>query len=132
MENNQFLSIDFQSPGIGITFKDASLADIPAPDYILGPLQAGDIGIISGADGSGKSLTALAMGASVAFGASACGVVDAPRAGSVLYIAGEDRDEDHLRRMQRLEIHLQEIGCETDARAANFKLFRSVAVDAHS
>jgi RecA-family ATPase len=43
------------------------------PHYILGPLQAGDIGLLSGADGSGKSIAALAAAASVAYGKSLLG-----------------------------------------------------------
>ncbi len=91
-----------------ITLAEAVSASVPDPDHILGPLQPGDIGIISGADGSGKSLVALAMGASVAYGVPACGVVDAPRStGRVLYVAGEDRRDDHIRRLKRLAAHLK-------------------------
>lgn len=91
-----------------LSFAEAVAARVPEPDYVLGPLQPGDIGILSGADGAGKSLVALAMSASVAYGVSAAGVVDAPRhSGRVLYVAGEDRRDDHIRRLRRLAEHLR-------------------------
>lgn len=91
-----------------LTMAKALAAKVSDPDYVLGPLQPGDIGILSGADGSGKSLVALSMGAGVAYGVPACGVVDAPQhAGRVLYIAGEDRRDDHIRRLKRLGEHLR-------------------------
>lgn len=91
-----------------LTLAEATSTTVSDPDCILGPLQPGDIGILSGADGSGKSLVAMAMAASVAYGVPACGVVDAPRTtGRVLYIAGEDRRDDHIRRLQRLAAHLR-------------------------
>lgn len=92
-----------------LTLAAAAAADWPEPDYILGPLQAGDVGIISGADGSGKSWVALAAAATVAYGESICGIFPAPeRTGRVLYVAGEDRRADHGRRLAWLAGHMQQ------------------------
>lgn len=91
-----------------ITAAEAARAELPDPDFIVGPLQPGDVGILSGGDGTGKSLVAMSLGASVAYQVAACGVVDAPRhGGRVLYIAGEDRRNDHIRRLKRLGEHLR-------------------------
>lgn len=100
-----------------LTFAQAAHASIPAPDFVLGPLQPGDLGILSGADGSGKSFAALSLGATVAFGLPAAGLVDVPeKTGRVLYAAGEDRVNDHLRRMQRLAAYMHdEQGFDPDA-----------------
>jgi hypothetical protein len=49
------------------------------------------------------------MAASVAFGICAGGVVEKPRAkGRVLIVAGEDRRDDHIRRLKALGAHLQQ------------------------
>jgi len=92
-----------------LTINEALEAKISDPDFVIGPLQPGDIGILSGADGAGKSLVALMMAASVAFGISAGGVVDKPRAaGRVLMICGEDRRDDHIRRLKALGEYLRQ------------------------
>jgi RecA-family ATPase len=94
---------------IPLTLNEALTANISDPDFVIGPLQPGDIGILSGADGAGKSLVALMMAASVAFGISAGGVVDKPRAaGRVLIVAGEDRRDDHMRRLKALGEYLRQ------------------------
>jgi RecA-family ATPase len=89
-------------PALGapvLTFGDA-VAPPPPADYVIGPLQPGDGGMLAGGDGAGKGWVALAMGATVATGRSICGIVPAPeQAGPVVYITGEDRVSDHLRRM---------------------------------
>jgi RecA-family ATPase len=88
-----------------LTIGRAAHTEWPKPDYILGPLQAGDIGLLSGADGSGKSLTALAAAASVAYGKPLLGGIwDVPPGvtGRTLCIFIEDREADHGRRLQAL------------------------------
>jgi RecA-family ATPase len=93
---------------IPLTLNEALTANISDPDFVIGPLQPGDIGILSGADGAGKSLVSLLMAASVAYGISAGGVVDKPRGrGRVLIVAGEDRRDDHIRRLKALGEYLQ-------------------------
>jgi hypothetical protein len=81
----------------------------PAPQYILGPLQAGDVGLLSGADGVGKSWVGLAAAVSVAYGKAACGgafeITDSSR-GPVVYFAVEDREADHGRRLAALARHV--------------------------
>jgi hypothetical protein len=91
-------------------------ANISDPDLVIGPMQPGDLGILSGADGAGKSLVALMMAASVAYGISAGGVVEKPRSkGRVLIVAGEDRRTDHIRRMKALGEYLRlEHGIDSD------------------
>ncbi|MCE1162415.1 MAG: helicase RepA family protein [Rhodocyclales bacterium] len=77
----------------------------PKPEYILGPLQAGDVGQIAGADGLGKSWVALAAALAVSKGRRdvAGGLWDVPPIkGKALYIAVEDRERDHGSRLQKL------------------------------
>jgi RecA-family ATPase len=72
----------------------------PAPaEFVLSPLQPGDVGIISGGDGIGKSWVAMTLAASVAAGVGLAGLCVDPLQGSVLYLAGEDRRDDHRRRL---------------------------------
>lgn len=86
-----------------LTIASAEAVTVPPPDFIVTPLQRGSVGIISGADGSGKSFIALALAASVAHGVSVGGIFDVPLVRRrALYLAGEDGDSDHLRRMQSL------------------------------
>jgi len=85
----------------------------PRPEFILGPLQGGDVGMISGADGLGKSWVAMAAGLSVAVGKSVCnGMWDVPRGvtGRVLMFCVEDREADHGRRMSALVKHCRLAG----------------------
>ncbi|MFZ5489641.1 MAG: AAA family ATPase [Pseudomonadota bacterium] len=81
----------------------------PRPEFILGPLQAGDVGMIAGADGLGKSWVALAAGLAVATGQpEICGGMwDVPQgvAGRVLMFAVEDREADHGRRLAATAKH---------------------------
>lgn len=97
--------------GPALTLAGAEAETVPAPDFVVAPLQRGDIGIISGADGSGKSFVALALAASVAHGVSVGGIFDVPPARRrALYIAGEDRNADHQRRMQALARRMRQDG----------------------
>lgn len=82
----------------------------PRPQFILGPLQPGDVGLLSGGDGLGKSWVALGAGLAVACGRSLLGgtfSVPPGSGGKVLYIAAEDREADHGRRLQALARHVQ-------------------------
>lgn len=82
----------------------------PSPQFILGPLQSGDVGLLSGGDGLGKGWVALAAGLAVAHGCSLLGgTFDVPPGvgGKVLYISVEDREADHGRRLQALARHVQ-------------------------
>jgi len=85
----------------------------PAPEFILGPLQPGDVGLLSGADGLGKTWVALTAALSVAEGKSlAKGMWPVPRgiSGHVLYIAVEDREADFGRRVQALDRKFVQLG----------------------
>lgn len=91
-----------------LTLGRACHSEWPQPEYILGPLQPGDVGLLSGADGLGKSWVALAAGLSVATGRSiAGGLWDVPEGvcGPVIYFAVEDREADHGRRIQAVIKH---------------------------
>ncbi|SBP88938.1 AAA family ATPase [Thiomonas delicata] len=80
----------------------------PAPEYILGPLQPGDVGLISGADGLGKSYVAACAAMAAACGRADLfgGMWNVPRtAAKVIYFAVEDRLTDHGRRLQWLGRH---------------------------
>jgi len=77
----------------------------PQPEFILGPLQPGDVGQIAGADGLGKSWVAMTAALAVAKGNReiAGGMWDVPKTrGKALYIAVEDRERDHGARLQKL------------------------------
>jgi len=90
-------------------------ASYPPLDFVIGGLQPGDIGILSGADGCGKSWLALSMAATVATGISVGGVFDSPRAtGKTLIIAGEDRHADHGRRAKKIGQWLTTKGVDED------------------
>ncbi|OIQ86948.1 regulatory protein RepA [mine drainage metagenome] len=96
--------------GRPLTIGQAAAIEWPDQHFVLGTLQPGDVGLLSGADGSGKSWVALAAGFSVARGKSFFGgVFEVPPGpgGKVLYIAVEDRYEDHGRRLQALARHVQ-------------------------
>lgn len=100
---------EFARPAL--TLELAESVTLPPPDFVVSPLQRGNVGIISGADGSGKSFLALELAASVALGMSVGGIFDVPPTRQrALYIAGEDMDADHLRRMQTLSRMLKESG----------------------
>ncbi len=80
----------------------AALLFRPAPgpvDYVIGGLPSGELGLLSGSDGSGKSMISLQIAVAVACGLPvAGGAIPAPRAtGRVVYISGED-DIDHIHR----------------------------------
>lgn len=102
------------STGRTLTLGRAVATVWPCPEYVLGPLQPGDVGLLSGADGLGKSWVAFAAALAVAKGrTSVCGGLwDVPHgvAGPVLYIAVEDREADHGRRLQRLVGHCVQAG----------------------
>lgn len=73
----------------------ATLVARPAPDldWVLRPaLPAGEVGLLVGSDGSGKSYLALQAGIAVATGTPwAGGLLPAPeKTGPVVYLAGED------------------------------------------
>lgn len=96
--------------GRPLTIGQAAAIEWPDQHFVVGTLQPGDVGLLSGADGSGKSWVALAAGFSVARGKSLFGgVFEVPPGpgGKVLYIAVEDRYEDHGRRLQALAKHVQ-------------------------
>ncbi len=91
-----------------LTLGRATSTPWPEPEYILGPLQAGDVGLVSGADGSGKSYIAQCAALSVAKGRADIfgGMWGVPKAnGKVIYFAVEDREADHGRRLNWLANH---------------------------
>lgn len=76
----------------------------PPPEYVIGPAQIGDLILLSGADGLGKSWCAMTAGFAVAKGVSALGGMwNVPQvSGKVLYVAVEDRPRDHGERLQKI------------------------------
>lgn len=94
--------------GARITMADAARAKILPVEFVVEPLQRGDVGILSGADGVGKSFAALALAASVAAGVSVGGIFQAGGKGKAIYIAGEDREADHIRRMKSIQALLND------------------------
>jgi RecA-family ATPase len=91
----------------------AAFTKLAPTDFIIGPLQAGELGIVSGADGLGKSWLALEMAATVATGISVGQVFEAPNAtGRVLLVAGEDKTADHIRRLAVLAKRLGQDGTQ--------------------
>lgn len=79
----------------------ALLASSPPPpvDFVVGGLPAGELGLLSGSDGAGKSMLALQMAVAVACGLPvAGGAIPAPATtGRVVYVSGED-GIDHIHR----------------------------------
>ena len=81
------------------------LATPPPPiDWALPAiLPVGCMGILAGADGTGKSWLALALAVAVATGTPwAGGLCPSPQAGPVLYISGEDDRDEVARRVGAL------------------------------
>lgn len=117
VEDQDHPADDFLREASELDFWDAADAAWPAPNYVLGALQAGDVGLLSGADGVGKGWVALAAGLSVALGRSVCrsertarGIFELPAnaaPGKVLYFAVEDRVADHGRRMAAIARQLR-------------------------
>lgn len=96
-----------------ISLQDALATRVAQPEFVVTPLQRGDVGIISGADGVGKSYLALALGMTIASGQSIGGIFPATgRPGKALYIAGEDRQADHVRRLQSVAKAARESGID--------------------
>ncbi|CQR44899.1 hypothetical protein THICB3560264 [Thiomonas sp. CB3] len=89
-----------------LTLGEAIRTEWPEREFVFGPLQAGDVGLISGADGAGKFWVAGAAALTVTAGQSVCGIFDAPKcSGRVLYFAGEDRREDYGIRIAAIAAH---------------------------
>lgn len=83
------------------TDRDWLAATPPPIDWVLpGVLPIGELGILAGADGSGKSYLAMLAAVSVAYGLPwAGGILPAPATtGDVLILAGEDDTEELTRR----------------------------------
>lgn len=97
-----------------ITAGEAITTDWPPREHILGPLQPGDVGMIAGPDGSGKSWQMLAAAFTVAYGRSACGIFregnSAAMFGPALIYAGEDRRNDHGLRMSAVIREIRQDG----------------------
>lgn len=94
--------VHFQS----LTLGEALSTKWPDRDFVFGPGQAGDVLLLSGADGSGKFWVASSAGLTVATGKSVCGIFDAPRhSGRVIYFAGEDRRADYGIRLSSIAAH---------------------------
>lgn len=101
-----------------LTWED-SLNPPPAFEFVLSPLQPGDVGIISGGDGIGKSWVAMTLAASVAAGVGLAGLCADPPRGRVLYLAGEDRSDDHRRRLCILGDYVRREYRGADSRVAD-------------
>lgn len=65
----------------------------------IGILPAGEVGILAGSAGGGKSMVAMGLAVGVAFGVPALGVVDVRR-GRVLYVSTEDDGQELRRRLE--------------------------------
>lgn len=86
---------------------DADMLSCPPPpqDWVLpGLLPAGELMLLAGADGSGKSYLALELAVSVAYGLPwAGGLLSSPaQGGEVLLISGEDSADEISRRMHAI------------------------------
>lgn len=107
---------DFDADFAPLTLGKAYRTAWPAELRVLGPAQAGDLALISGGDGCGKSWVAMTAALSVAKGRALLGGmwdVPAGAGGPALYIAVEDRTRDHGARLQKIvreAMHLREIG----------------------
>ncbi len=100
-----------QSWGEPLTLAAAGRQHWPNPDFIFGPLQPGDVGLISGSDGVGKSFLTLTIAATVGLGISAGKIFTPGRhTRKVLIITGEDRRDDHGRRLKALYKQLEKDG----------------------
>ncbi|MHB1301350.1 MAG: AAA family ATPase [Burkholderiales bacterium] len=98
-----------------ITFSQAVQRSWAVPDFVFASLQPGDLGLLSGADGSGKSYLSDIIAATVATGKSVNDVFQPPKiAGRVLMIKGEDRLDDHGRRLQSLARRAGIIECDIE------------------
>ncbi|HUX82050.1 MAG TPA: AAA family ATPase [Halothiobacillus sp.] len=100
-----------------ITIGQVTTMDIPDPKFILGPLQPGDVGLISGADGAGKTWVAMMAGLTVATGVSVGGIFgppDSDMVGKAIYFAGEDRLNDHAGRLQFIIQDIKQDGVNID------------------
>jgi RecA-family ATPase len=87
----------------------------PALDWVLpGVLPAGEVGLLVGTDGGGKSALLAELALAVALGVPWAspvpqqpGLIPAPTAGRVLYIAGEDDTAEYHRRFAAARAALQ-------------------------
>ena len=83
----------------------------------IGMLPEGEVGLLAGSAGGGKSMLAVGLAAGFASGTPALDVVDCPR-GRVLYVSAEDgRDEVNRRTRRYLERQLKADGAHTMADA---------------
>lgn len=107
------LPSSFSPPSIApLTWGRACHTNWPAPERVLGPLQPGDLALISGADGLGKSWVAMAAALSVAKGRNVLGGMwdVPPNTSHALLVAIEDRRADHGSRMQKIARVAQMLG----------------------
>lgn len=82
---------------------DLADMDVPQDDLVLECLSPGDVGMLAGGDGVGKSWVALDAALTVATGTSPGGIWTPPKEpGAVRYFAGEDRVCRHAQRTQAL------------------------------
>lgn len=101
------------STSVIMTIGEALSTKWPAPGFILSPLQPGNVGILAGADGAGKSWIALAAAVTIAYGRSAGGIFSPPTpdmTGPVMLFAGEDQLDDHGRRLHALALEIRNDG----------------------
>lgn len=85
-----------------LLFRDAAIP--PTPDYVLPGLLRGTVGLLVGQGAIGKSFLALQIGVGIALGQPIARGPDgelfaAPTRGAVAIIAGEDPEDELLRRM---------------------------------
>ncbi len=74
----------------------------PDPDWVVEGLEPGDIGILSGPGGVGKSMFCLSIMAAVAGGTDLFGVWQVNKPGDVLYLYAEDSSNTVWRRFHAL------------------------------
>lgn len=97
--------------GEPLTLAAAGRQDWPERDFVFGPLQPGDVGLIAGSDGVGKSFLMLAAAATVGLGVSPGNIFEQPKhTGKVLILAGEDRKNDHGTRLKAVFEQLHRAG----------------------
>lgn len=89
--------------GVPSSLSDWGTMKVPPQEFIFECLRPGDVGMLAGGDGCGKSWVALAAALTVATRNSPGKIWTIPqKRGDVLYFAGEDHETDHARRTQAL------------------------------
>lgn len=96
------------------SFRELMTTPAPAPDWIIEGLTPGNVGIISAAGGTGKTMFGLALAAAVAAGSDLFGRWSVGSPGDVVYLNGDDDDPEIHRRANALATATNLTGDEMD------------------